>query len=257
MIGELAWYLAASDDAAFITHYLQIYEKEAEIDGTIHGAYGPRLFTEGWHNQFENVIDVLRRKPSSRKAVIQLFDSGDLAGTYKDVPCTCNLQFMVRNGKLDLATSMRSNDAYRGLPHDVFSFTMIQEIAARMLEVELGEYNHFAASLHLYDNDVAAANAFIEEGFQVRIGVDMPEMPIGDPWPHIKVFLSAEAAIRNGQPIPGEVGGLPDYWRDLVNLLRVYRHAKLGEKDRIREIKDEMSCRFYKEYIDLKEQMTK
>jgi hypothetical protein len=37
----------------------------------------------------------------------------------------------------------------------------------------------------------------------------------------------------------------------------VYRHSKFGEKDRISEIKSEMSCRFYKEYIDLKEQMTK
>ena len=148
-IGELAWYLAASNDAEFITYYLRDYKKETEIDGTIHGAYGPRLFTERCGNQFENVIELLRRKPNSRQAVIQLFDSSDLAGTYKDVPCTCTLQFMIRKDRLDMVTSMRSNDAYKGLPHDVFSFTMLQEIAARMLKVELGDYNHFAASLHL------------------------------------------------------------------------------------------------------------
>ena len=148
-IGELVWYLAASNDAEFITYYLRDYKKETEIDGTIHGAYGPRLFTERCGNQFENVIELLRRKPNSRQAVIQLFDSSDLAGTYKDVPCTCTLQFMIRKDRLDMVTSMRSNDAYKGLPHDVFSFTMLQEIAARMLKVELGDYNHFAASLHL------------------------------------------------------------------------------------------------------------
>jgi thymidylate synthase len=252
-IGELAWYLAASNDAEFITYYLPIYKIETEIDGTIHGAYGPRLFTEKWHNQFENVIDLLRKKPSSRKAVIQLFDSGDLAGIYKDVPCTCTLQFMVRDGRLDMVTSMWSNDAYRGLPHDVFSFTMIQEIAARMLEIEPGEYNHFAASLHLYDKDAAAAEAFIGEGVQGREGADMPVMPAGDPWPEIKIFLSAEAAVRAGLPMPEEVSRLKPYWRDLVNLLRVFRHYKAGEKDRISEIKEEMSNRFYKEYIEMKE----
>jgi thymidylate synthase len=52
-LGELAWYLSASDNADFITYYLQRYRDETESDGTIHGAYGPRMFTAEWHNQFE------------------------------------------------------------------------------------------------------------------------------------------------------------------------------------------------------------
>jgi thymidylate synthase len=252
-LGELAWYLAASNAADFITYYLSIYKEETEIDGTIHGAYGPRLFSERWNNQFENVVALLRRKPTSRKAVIQLFDADDLAGTYKDVPCTCTLQFMNRGGKLDLVTSMRSNDAYRGLPHDVFCFTMLQEIAARMLGIEPGEYHHFAASLHLYDRDDRLAREFIAEGVQGREGAEMPPMPPGDkPWPAIKTFLAAEAALRGGQPLPPDVTRLDPYWRDLVNLLRVFRHADHEEWESIRAIKDEMSHRFYKEYIDKK-----
>lgn len=194
----------------------------------------------------------------SRRAVIQLFDSSDLAGTYKDVPCTCTLQFIIRNDRLDMVTSMRSNDAYKGLPHDVFSFTMLQEIAARMLKVELGEYHHFAASLHLYDENAAGARAFIDEKFQGRVGADMPEMPLNDkPWLDIKIFLSAEAAIRAGLPVPEEVGALDPYWRNLVNLPRVFRYAKLGEKDRISAVKDELSNGFYKEYIENKLQAGK
>jgi thymidylate synthase len=42
-LGELAWYLAVSDDADFITYYLPVYATDTEIDGTIHGAYGPRM----------------------------------------------------------------------------------------------------------------------------------------------------------------------------------------------------------------------
>lgn len=256
-LGELAWYLAASNDAEFIRYYLSVYDDETEIDGTVHGAYGPRLFTERWNNQFENVIAMMRRKSSTRKAVIQLFDNNDIAGTYKDVPCTCNLQFMVREGKLDMVVSMRSNDAYRGLPHDVFSFTMIQEIAARTLEVELGEYNHFAASLHLYDENVDAAKEFIGELVQTRLGAEMPPMPSGNPWPAIKIFRAAEAAIRLGQPMPDSVKPLHSYWQDLINLLRVYRHSKFGQKEGIGEVKAEMSSRFYKEYIELREQSMK
>jgi thymidylate synthase len=37
-LGELAWYLAASNDVEFISYYISEYRKEAEADGTIRGA---------------------------------------------------------------------------------------------------------------------------------------------------------------------------------------------------------------------------
>ena len=253
-LGELAWYLSASDDAEFIMYYIREYKDEVEIDGTIHGAYGPRLFAAGWYNQFENVVKLLRGKPSSRKAVIQLFDAGDLAGTYKDIPCTCTLQFMIRAGRLDMIVSMRSNDAFWGLPHDVFSFTMLQEIMARMLEIELGEYSHFAGSLHVYDRHAAEVERFLAEGVQGTVEAAMLPMPPANPWPSIRVFRRAEAAIRTGLPLEEEVNTLDSYWQDLVRLLMVFRHSKNNEFKAISRIKDEMVDRVYREYIAMREQ---
>ena len=60
---------------------------------------------------------------------------------------------------------MRLNDALVGLPHDVFCFTMLQEIVARSLSVELGGYKHAVGSLHLYKTHVDAAHQFLEEGW--------------------------------------------------------------------------------------------
>ncbi len=62
----------------------------------------------------------------------------DLAAIQKEIPCTTTLQFFVRNERLDMVTTMRSNDAYLGLPHDVFCFTMLQEIIARSLGLDIG-----------------------------------------------------------------------------------------------------------------------
>jgi thymidylate synthase len=160
---------------------------------------------------------------------------------------------MVRDERLHMVVSMRSNDAFKGLPHDVFSFTMMQEIAARMLEVDLGEYAHFASSLHLYDEDAGAAEAFLKEGVQGRIGAAMPPMPPGSPWPAIRTFLRAEAAIRAGHTPDDSVNSLQSYWQDLVRLLRVFRHWKVNEPDAITRIKNEMPVRFYKEYIAMRE----
>src|ERR1700690_496760 len=89
-------------------------------------------------NQFENVLNLLKELPTSRRAVIQVFDAADNAsGHLKDVPCTCTLQFMIRSRRLHMITYMRSNDAFWGLPHDVFAFTMLQEYVARTIGVEL------------------------------------------------------------------------------------------------------------------------
>lgn len=136
-LGELIWYLASSNQLKFIKYYIQQYTENSDDHRTIHGAYGPRLFNMRGINQVQNVIDWLKDCPNSRRAVIHLFNAEDLVKRFKDIPCTCTLQFMIRRGRLDLLTSMRSNDAYIGLPHDVFAFTMLQEIIANTIGVEL------------------------------------------------------------------------------------------------------------------------
>ena len=119
-LGELCWYLARTNDLAFIEYYLPEYKKYADGD-VIFGGYGPRLFDWRGLNQMDNVVALLKRKPHTRQAVIQLFDAFDIMEARKDIPCTCTLQFMIRSKRLNMFTTMRSNDAYWGLPHDVFA----------------------------------------------------------------------------------------------------------------------------------------
>ena len=188
-LGELLWYLAGSNNVRFIKYYLSRYSEESDDGRVIHGAYGPRLFNTRNNDQIRNVLDLLRQRNTSRRAVIQLFDAADLAEPHRDIPCTCTIQVFVRDHRLHMLTSMRSNDAFKGLPHDVFAFTMLQEILARSLGVELGEYKHAVGSLHLYEEDREKARHFVEEGWQST--VLMPPMPFGDPWPSIRRVLKA------------------------------------------------------------------
>lgn len=248
-LGELCWYLAQSNQLEFISYYITQYTDSADGDVVI-GGYGPRLFAWKGLNQVNNVIETLRRKPDSRQAVIQLFDATDLAESHNSVPCTCTLQFMLRNDTLHMLTSMRSNDAYIGLPHDVFCFTMLQEIVARTLSVELGIYKHAVGSLHLYDRNLDGSQQFLEEGIQSTTAA-MPPMPQDDPWSAIQVLLAAEEAIRNGQPWEDErLDAIDPYWADLVRLLQVYRFSKENDCDRITEARDNMASSVYEVFID-------
>lgn len=52
-----------------------------------------------------------------------------------DVACTLALHLMLRGDALHMTAHMRANDAVTGLLCDVFSFTFIQEHAARLFGV--------------------------------------------------------------------------------------------------------------------------
>ncbi len=243
--------MARSDDLEFIRYYIEKYKESADGD-IIWGAYGPRLFGFRALNQMQAVIEVLRRRPDSRRAVIQLFDAFDLAGEHRDVPCTCTLQFLCRGSRLHMFSSMRSNDAFLGLPHDFFSFTMLQEIVARTLDVELGTYQHAVGSLHLYDRDLEQGQAFLDEGWQ-STEMAMPEMPPGDPWHSIDILVRSEALIRAGsEPDPDDLAGLDSYWADIVRMLQVLRYVRAGNFTGAAEVKDLMSSHIYRPFIDHK-----
>ena len=233
-LGELLWYLSADDRLEFIEPYLGMYRREAE-DGRIHGAYGPRLFRmRDKINQVEKVSELLQEHPSSRRAVIQLFNAEDITRNYKDVPCTTTLQFHIRDNLLHLSVTLRSNDAYWGLPHDVFCFTMLQEMMACRLNVGLGTYYQYVGSMHIYEDRFEEARNYVHEGHQ-KI-VEMPKMPIGDPCTAIQSVLRAEVDIRKGKVVRPSDFLSNTYWEDLIRLLQIF--WALRRKDPIADLLD-------------------
>lgn len=249
-LGELLWYMAKTKSLDFIKYYIPVYAESSDDGRTVHGAYGPRLFDMRGHDQMNNVLSLLSNQRDSRRAAIQLFDAADLARDYKDIPCTCSLQFLVRDDRLHMVTMMRSNDAYLGLPHDVFTFTMIQEFMARRLGVELGTYMHSVGSLHLYERHVGEAKAYLDQGWQEKR--TMAPMPVGDPTDALAEVMKAERRLREGRTL--DVASLPlaDYWKDLVRLLQVYRHFLDGDPKAIATVSAAMASRVFEPLIDYK-----
>lgn len=246
-LGELLWYLSRSDDLAQISYYISRYGEFSDDGRTLHGAYGPRMFNLNGCNQLDRAIELLKRNSASRKAVVQLFDASDLDKDSKDVPCTCVLQFLVRNDLLHLVAYMRSNDIMLGLPHDVFAFTMIQELVARSLEIELGGLTHFVGSLHLYEENLPLAHDYLNEGWQSL--APMAAMPSGDPWPHVEKVLEIESTLRLGQPLPIDRTSRPPYWNDIVTLLKIFKAFRDRDYDQVVTLREFLSTRYYDSLI--------
>lgn len=249
-LGELCWYLAGSNKLDFIAYYISEYRKFADGD-RVFGGYGPRLLNWGGLNQLEKVTEYLRTKRDSRQAVVQLFDRHDIIEPHKDVPCTCTLQFMRRDGKLHMLTHMRSNDAFKGLPHDVFCFTMLQELISRDLGLELGQYKHAVGSLHLYDKDKDSTDRYLALGWQTT-KAQMPPMPEGEPWSSVQRFLIAEEQIRTTGTVDSKIpASLHPYWADLIRLLQVFRCKKDRNRRKIKELQEAMSSNSYFPFIGM------
>lgn len=121
--------------------------------GNFHGGYGMR--TRG---QLPRVIEILVEDPSSRRAQIVLWDPAYdlLVEDARDYPCTTSIQFLIRMNRLEAHVHMRSNDAWRGLPYDIFVFAQLQAAVAAMLRLEAGPLHHHVTSLHLYESDFPA-----------------------------------------------------------------------------------------------------
>lgn len=255
-LGELLWILAGSNRLDFIQHYIPGYDEFSDDKKTIFGAYGPRLFGETPNDQVTRVIKLLQEKRDSRQAVLQLFDRTDTLERHLDIPCTCTLQFLVRGNRLHMLTSMRSNDAWLGLPHDVFTFTMLQELIARSLGIELGEYKHAVGSLHLYDEHHDKAVRFLSEGWQTHR--PMPPMPQGDPWDAVKGLVAFERKVRTGRgPIPNPPGTMDPYWADLATLLTIHKAGLVqNNQPEIKRLKRRIHDDVYSTYIKKRYKLT-
>lgn len=113
----------------------------------INSAYGYHIA-----DKLQELVNKLKESDETRQAVLTIYNTKyGLEMQTKDVPCTIALHFLIRDGKLDLITYMRSNDLFWGLQYDLFMFTCLQEVIANELGIEMGNYIHCPSSLHVYE----------------------------------------------------------------------------------------------------------
>lgn len=228
---EALWYLSGRDDLAMIGHYAPRLRRFSADGRRLTGtAYGRRLFWPGpdGASEFDRVIALLRADPDTKRAAMVVMKPGELADPANpDVACTLALHLMLRGGALHMTAHMRASDAVTGLLCDVFSFTFIQEYAARLLRVRVGSYTHHAGSMHVNLPDLVKARAIVDEAARTAPPCfPAALMPAGH-LDGLAAVLEWEQALRLNQrsAITGDRGlaGLHPYWRQIVMLFEAHR----------------------------------
>ncbi len=155
---EGLWMLNGANDLETMHHYNKGMKNYSDDGETLWGAYGWRWrrFFGGYGakiDQLNIIAHMLDRNPEDRRAVLQMWSIDDLARKGKDVPCNTCIYFKIRNNKLNMTVSNRSNDVIWGAyGANAVHMSMLQEYMAGRIGVEVGVYNQVSDSYHAYKN---------------------------------------------------------------------------------------------------------
>ncbi len=162
LLHEVLWYLSGENHIRNLRQHTKIWDSWADKDGNLETAYGYywRHFPSAqkdkdgqWKitevDQIQYVIDEIKRNPSSRRLVVSAWEPGN-ATTSKLPPCHYSFVFNVNSGKLNCHLTQRSGDIALGIPFNLAAYSLLTQVIAQQLGLELGEFAHTIIDAHIY-----------------------------------------------------------------------------------------------------------
>ncbi len=180
--------------------------------GDLRCAFGRRL---GAPDQPSTLLGNARRTleadPSSRRVYLPLIWPEDLADPVPlDFSCAAGIQLFNRTGGLHMHTTMRSQSVVGVMPYDLMVFTLVHELFVASLGLEVGSHIYTAGSLHIYEDEMATAQAMARSPHG---SIEMHPMGASD-----VVSLDAiRRLFRNDPPHPEDT--VSEYWQAIFNAL--------------------------------------
>ena len=113
-------------------------------------------------HQLDNAIAALKDDIHSRRAMIMIFrpeDTLESSGFSTRIPCSIDYQFLIRNNKLIVIYSIRSNDYFKHFAIDIWLANALQEYMVEQLKdvypnLKVGSLNYYCGSFHAYNEDL-------------------------------------------------------------------------------------------------------
>jgi thymidylate synthase len=131
----------------------------SEAPNTLGHSYARLMTGPSGRRDLQDVIDLLRVRPSSKRAVVTLCGSGD-----GKVPCVNVVQFLHRKGLLQTIYFARGQDAFRKFYADGLCLAKMARHVANALSLPSGRLEGFIGSSHVYHRDREAIDRFLVEG---------------------------------------------------------------------------------------------
>lgn len=173
---ELEWYLSMSLYVNDIPGAVpKIWKDVSSRDGKINSNYGYLMFSSENFCQYENVLMELTRSPNSRRAVAiytrPTMHSNWCVDGMSDFICTNAVQYLIRDGALEVVVQMRSNDVVYGYRNDYAWQRYVQDKLVydyncgtkKADKIVPGNITWQVGSLHVYERHYSLVEKYIQE----------------------------------------------------------------------------------------------
>ncbi len=167
IVHELLWFIRGDTNVQYLQENgVRIWNEWADQDGElgpIYGAQWRRWRCAGGEqiDQLGNVIEQIRRTPSSRRLIVSAWNVGELESMALQ-PCHALFQFYVAEGRLSCHLYQRSGDVFLGVPFNIASYALLTAMVAQVTGYGAGELVLTLGDAHLYLNHLDQAKLQLE-----------------------------------------------------------------------------------------------
>lgn len=169
--------------------------------------YGQRLRDFDGIDQIQNIIDLIKNRPFSKKMIaVTAKVKEDWSVVNKgDTPCLTQIVCSIQDNTLFMTTHFRSQDMVHGWPRNVFSLRKLQKLICDQSGVAMGAFVMITHSAHIYSDDYELVEKILKENYEKELGYTSRQMFEDDPRGNI--VISVEEAEKNavGRPTKNAV----------------------------------------------------
>ena len=153
-------------------------------------------------NQVQNVIDLIKNDPTSRRIIISGWNVGEIQDLIKNhhhapPPCHTLIHFHVMNGKLSCQLYQRSADVFLGVPFNIASYALLTMMMAQVCNLKPGEFVHTFGDVNIYKNHCDQVDEQLS-----REPRELPKMEINSDIGNIFKFKYKDFKLKNYNPHP-------------------------------------------------------
>lgn len=120
--------------------------------------YGELIYSKHGVNQFEWMMERIRKKPETKSATISLISEGDYS---QNLPCLVCLDAKRRGNAVDLHFFFRSQNIFGRQYANLIALAELQRSMASELSCEIGSISGYISSPHIYDYDIENAKKLV------------------------------------------------------------------------------------------------
>lgn len=230
IIHELLWFISGDTNIKYLVDNgvriwnewpFAIYQKSDEYQGESQdefvekiksseyfaqkwGELGP-VYGKQWRNfggvdQLSELIDQIKKNPTSRRLIISAWNPPEVAEMALP-PCHCFMQFYVNEGRLSCQLYQRSADVFLGVPFNIAGYALFTMMIAQVTGLQLGAFVHTLGDAHIYSNHLEQINEQLS-----REPRSLPTMLINPSKTNIEDFVFSDFELKDYDPHPAIKG---------------------------------------------------